>query len=187
MHPPPDYIRWYPGAIALARSLLSSLPHPHERAKDIVQQSVAQLIERGTDLGDFRQAWFFTVVRNGCIDELRRQRRYSRDEQALASTTDLDGPAEQALNREQQAQVQHALQSLSFEQREILLLRDVNDLSYATIAHILSINAGTVMSRIHRARMALRKALQQPVAEVIRHSADAAEPQPPRPVPKEAI
>lgn len=187
MHPPADYIRWYPGAIALARSLLSSLPYPQDRAKDIVQQAVAQLIERGAHLNDYRQAWFFTVVRNACIDELRRQRRYSRDEQALASTTELEGPAEHALNQEQQQQVQHALQSLSFEQREILLLRDVNDLSYATIAHILSINAGTVMSRIHRARMALRKALQKPSAEVANQAPASASLQPPQSMPKEAI
>lgn len=53
----------------------------------------------------------------------------------------------------------HALASLSVEQREIIVLRDYIDLSYAEIADVLEIASGTVMSRLHRARMALKKEL----------------------------
>lgn len=54
--------------------------------------------------------------------------------------------------------VRQALRSLPSEQREIIVLRDVNDFSYADIAQILQLNSGTVMSRLHRARIALRAA-----------------------------
>ncbi|MCC5880630.1 MAG: RNA polymerase sigma factor [Idiomarina sp.] len=161
----PDYIRWYPGAIALATSLLSAQGQAKERAKDIVQQAVAQLIERGEFLGVHRQAWFFTVVRNACIDELRQQRRYIADAHDSVEGVEDAGPAEHFFAAQRQQQIKHALQTLSFEQREILLLRDVNDLSYADIAQVLTINAGTVMSRLHRARMALRLALQSTSGE----------------------
>lgn len=156
----PDYIRWYPGAIALAGSLLSAQRQPQERAKDIVQQAVALLIERGEHLGAHRRAWFFTVVRNACIDEIREQRKYVMAEETVITEMTEAGPADHHLALERQQQIKHALQSLKFEQREILLLRDVNDLSYADISQVLAINVGTVMSRLHRARLALRLALQ---------------------------
>jgi RNA polymerase sigma-70 factor (ECF subfamily) len=55
------------------------------------------------------------------------------------------------------ATIREALARLSAEQREILILRDFNDLGYAEIAQVLEVPHGTVMSRLHRARLALRK------------------------------
>jgi len=55
--------------------------------------------------------------------------------------------------------LQNALTKLSSGQREIIILRDYMDLSYAEIADVLEIAQGTVMSRLHRARMALKEVL----------------------------
>jgi RNA polymerase sigma-70 factor (ECF subfamily) len=58
-------------------------------------------------------------------------------------------------------EIQFALQSIAKDKREIVVLRDYLDLSYAEIADVLEIAPGTVMSRLHRARMALKEALEQ--------------------------
>lgn len=57
--------------------------------------------------------------------------------------------------------IQVALRSIAKDQREIVVLRDYLDLSYAEIADVLEIAPGTVMSRLHLARMALKEALEQ--------------------------
>jgi RNA polymerase sigma-70 factor (ECF subfamily) len=56
--------------------------------------------------------------------------------------------------------VEQALDSLDPEQREVIVLRDVQGFDYAEIAEILSVPAGTVKSRLHRARAALRERLR---------------------------
>ena len=69
-------------------------------------------------------------------------------------------PLEHALLREQQDRQLHAaLRELSDAQREIVMLRDFLDLSYAEIAEVLELAQGTVMSRLHRARQELKRRL----------------------------
>jgi len=56
-------------------------------------------------------------------------------------------------------QIQRALRKLNFQQREIVMLKDFHGFNYAQIAEILDIPKGSVMSRLHRARMVLRNLL----------------------------
>ena len=70
------------------------------------------------------------------------------------------GPEETVEKAETAIAIQRALASIDSEKRQIVVLRDYLDLSYAEIADVLSIAPGTVMSRLHRARLALREALQ---------------------------
>ena len=98
------------------------------------------------------------VVRNRCLDMLRR-RRPGDDSTELVRDPGL-GP-EQSLSKEQRsAVIRHAISMLPADKREIIVLRDYMDLSYAEIAEVLGIASGTVMSRLHRARLALREALE---------------------------
>ena len=69
-------------------------------------------------------------------------------------------PAQTAAQDEDTARLRQALHELPDDMREILLLRDYHDLSYAEIAGVLNIAAGTAMSRLHRARSALRQRMQ---------------------------
>jgi RNA polymerase sigma-70 factor (ECF subfamily) len=89
---------------------------------------------------------------------LRRRRESSSmpvDELATSTRT-----PEEALEASQlSSRVERALATLSAERREIVVLRDYLDLSYAEIAKVLDIAPGTVMSRLHRARLALKEAL----------------------------
>ncbi len=72
----------------------------------------------------------------------------------------MDGPDTVAQRAEFNARLSEELQRLDSAHREIVLLRDCQDLSYAQIAEILGIAQGTVMSRLHRARMTLRERLR---------------------------
>ena len=150
------YLQWYPGALALARNLLGC----HASAEDVLQTSMSKTLGSSTlPLDEAAQrVWFFKVVRNGCFDHLRDQKKFATDTCIEQAAGFIDAPDMVEATQRQQW-VRTALQSLPSEQREIIVLRDVNDLSYADIAHILQLNSGTVMSRLHRARMALRAAL----------------------------
>ncbi|AOE50729.1 RNA polymerase sigma factor [Kangiella sediminilitoris] len=132
-------------------------------AEDVVQASIEKVLSHpkapkgGVDL----QKWLYRVVRNASIDRIRQQsRETSLDETgALLEPSDSISPEVQ-LEREQIRQrLRSALQTLPVHHRELVVLRDYHGHSYDDIAEILSVPKGTVMSRLHRARLALREAL----------------------------
>lgn len=112
--------------------------------------------------------WLYRLTRNVCIDHLRRLRRQPsvplETEQdgeliELPLPDSAPGPEERALHGEKQRVLAEAMQALAEEQREILILRVVNDLPYEQIAEILGLPLGTVKSRLARARIQLKKIL----------------------------
>lgn len=140
-----------------------------DEAADAVQDALRSAIERGgsykPERGPFR-AWFLTIVRNRCIDLLRS--RAARREVALEDSEAAwaDAPAAQepdvALARsELKDRFRAAIGRLSAEHREIVILRDYLDLTYAEIAEVVGVPQGTVMSRLHRARLALMEQLKE--------------------------
>jgi len=101
--------------------------------------------------------WFLRVVRNRSIDLLRKRRPVEPTD----ALVDPGGQPEQTLqNQQRDESLQAALAELPSDQRQIIILRDYIDLSYAEIADVLAVAPGTVMSRLHRARMALKKCLE---------------------------
>lgn len=111
--------------------------------------------------------WLYSIVRNRCRDLMRRGR--VRRTEPLEAEPDrwrpelIDGAADPELDAERaelRRQVFAALGALGREHREILVLRDYQDLSYQEIAAVLRVPRGTVMSRLHRARKALGSALR---------------------------
>lgn len=150
------------GAHALATQILGN----PEDAADAVHDAFTTVLARPEAYDGTRgpmKPWFLRLVRNRCIDQLR-QRRPGGD-----STAELiepgAGPDRMLEESQRDLQLQRALRSLSAEQRQIVVLRDFLDLSYAEIADVLEIPAGTVMSRLHRARLALKTLLEQQNAE----------------------
>ena len=101
--------------------------------------------------------WFLRIVRNQCIDLIRRRRPADVAVEELSDPGPGPEASLQASQRDQGLQL--ALASLSAGQRQIIVLRDYMDLSYSEIADVLEIAQGTVMSKLHRARMALREEL----------------------------
>jgi RNA polymerase sigma-70 factor (ECF subfamily) len=152
------------GAHALAIQILGN----PDDARDVVQDAFAVVLGRpdayDASKGPLRP-WFLRLVRNRCIDLLRSHRRTtSSDEEPADTSADPQTAAEIA---QRDAALKAALNSLDAGQREIIVLRDYLDLSYAEIASVLDIAAGTVMSRLHRARIALGKAYRDRYDESI--------------------
>jgi RNA polymerase sigma factor (sigma-70 family) len=148
------------------------LSGPGDEAQDLVQDAMLRAF-RGFD--GLRSAnvrpWLLTIVRN-CFYTARRQRPLNRTV-PLPEESDDDvippliaegpGPEEIALRADQRRSLEQVLQQLPDEYREILILREVEDMDYRAIAQVIAVPIGTVMSRLARARSALRKCwLAQP-------------------------
>lgn len=147
---------------ALAHTLDST-----EDARDLVQEALVQAFVK---LDTFQRAaafytWLYRIAFNLAISRRRRQRpRVSIDELREQSGNDPVSPAEgpeRRLDREEESQrVRRALSALPEEQRQILVLREMEDCSYEQLSEMLDVPIGTVRSRLFRARLALREQLQ---------------------------
>lgn len=137
--------------------------HDHD-AEDVVQEAYLRAFQffRGFQ-GDTGRAWLLQIVRNTCYTWQARKRP------AAASPTDrkvLDemvsptlNPETQLERREDRRLLRQAIDSLPIEFREVIVLRELEELSYKDIARITEVPMGTVMSRLARARERLREIL----------------------------
>lgn len=144
------------------RRFALSLTRRADQADDLVQITVERAI-RHADRYDPAQRldpWLFRIMRNAFIDETRRKRSAGTQidvhETPEALPTD-PGPGIEARLMLEAVRTQMA--SLPAEQREVLHLVCIEEMSYADAARILDIPKGTVMSRLSRARLALAEKL----------------------------
>ena len=101
-------------------------------------------------------AWMFRILRNHWIDHLRRTKAEGMMEDVATQTQLIGDPGEgPILSKLVLSEVQHAIDSLPQEQREVLVLVCAEDLSYREAADVLNVPIGTVMSRLARARKRL--------------------------------
>jgi RNA polymerase sigma-70 factor (ECF subfamily) len=137
-------------------------------AEDLVQETCLRAIRAMDRLRPDSnvKAWLFTILRNIWFNQLRRWRKAPEIVELepdgtgsnRAVETGKDPHAEYVSNIEQE-QVRTAIQKLSIEFREIIVLREYEELSYREIATVLECPLGTVMSRLARARSKLRDLL----------------------------
>ena len=138
-------------------------------AEDIVQDA---LFSAWRSIASFQglsfRAWLFRIATNRALDQLRSRKRRPElpldppdDDEVTWAEPVAPGPdlTQLAGDREALAAVETALQALPAEQRTALLLRDVEGFAYEEIAVITSVEIGTVKSRIHRGRLAVRNTL----------------------------
>jgi RNA polymerase sigma factor (sigma-70 family) len=154
-------------AYNLARWLLRN----EQSAEDAVQEASMRAFRYIDSLrGDDARPWLLGIVRNTCFTMLERQRsgpelvEFDDAEFAasanVAESNSID-PAAQLQRQRTRAQVDAAIRALSPPLREVIVLREFEDLEYAQIAIIVDVPIGTVMSRLARAREKLRGALSQ--------------------------
>ncbi len=139
-------------AYNLARYLLRN---PHE-AEDAVQDACLRAVRHfGGFRGGDARAWLLRIVRNTCFTLLRRRRAGGEsvefDEQVHA-LDDRAGPEADLARALATESLREALDRLPAEFREVIVLRELEGLSYKEIAQVAGVPIGTVMSRLSRAR-----------------------------------
>jgi RNA polymerase sigma-70 factor (ECF subfamily) len=155
-------------AMALARWLTGN----HHDAEDVVQDACLRALA-GIEgySGRGARAWLLTIVRNACFAWLAKNRPKSLvlvgdlaavDEIAQSDDAEPTLTPEAELIRKAEATLVHtALETLPIPFREVLVLRDINELSYKEIAAMLAVPIGTVMSRLSRGRTLLAIAIER--------------------------
>ena len=133
-------------------------------AEDIVQDAFVKAFQK---LDSFKgtssfYTWLYRIAFNTAVSHLRKQPPIiSIDElqEAIGDNLADDGerPGEAMEKKERSKQIQSALQLLTEEHRTILILREVEQMSYETLANLFQLPVGTIRSRLHRARMCLRE------------------------------
>ncbi|HSB08067.1 MAG TPA: sigma-70 family RNA polymerase sigma factor [Blastocatellia bacterium] len=146
-----------------------TLTHSRTEAEDLVQETYLRAVRAFDRLmpESNLKSWLFAIMRNAWLNQLRHTRSGPRFVELDAEEDDrapwLDNlandPHEAYVRKLEREEVRAAIESLSRSHREIIVLRDIEGFSYQQIASILGCPAGTVMSRLGRAREKLRRLL----------------------------
>jgi len=163
-----------PAAYNLARWLLRDDQHAH----DVVQEAYLRAFRffgglRGSEV----RPWLLGIVRNACHDWMRQHRKLAdqlefdelRDSERLwpdAATALGADPAALWERRAQRGRIDAAIEALAPVFREVVVLRELEEMSYEDIALVAGVPIGTVMSRLSRARALLRAALRDEAGDV---------------------
>jgi RNA polymerase sigma-70 factor (ECF subfamily) len=137
------------------------LVHNEQTSLDIVQET---FIAAARHLGGLREddkfgSWLFGIAHQKCIQHWRKRKDILLDEFPEVPDEFEDGPDDLLIRREEEAVFMKLLNQLPLPQRSVLLLHFVEDFSLEEIAHITETQLGTVKSRMHYAKRALRKLL----------------------------
>jgi RNA polymerase sigma-70 factor (ECF subfamily) len=140
-----------------------------EDAEDLTQEvfiKVFRTLKSFDPLQAKFTTWVNRIARNHLVDHYRRTRS-DRVTSTLDETMPITDPssrgqpASRVESRERREKLQEGLSKLSPDLREAVILRDLQDLDYAEIAHILEVPEGTVKSRINRGRLELARVLKR--------------------------
>ena len=145
-----------------------------EDAQELAQDA---LVRAFTSIKKFRgdssfSTWLYRITINVCTDFLRKRNKAvlismeqgaaaNDNGQAMQIPEETPGPEELAEKAQLKELLRDAMDSLADEDRQVLILRDMMDLSYKEIADTLNVNEGTVKSRINRARTGLKEIIIQ--------------------------
>jgi len=171
-----DRVRFEEEALALADQVYRVARHlvgNREEAEDLVQETYARAFRswRSFTPGTNLRAWLLRILTNLNIDRGRRIQRQP-DQQPLEEgdyflynrleeTTDGVPDEDRVVQRLSQNDVVNALSEVPHDFRDVVVLVDIGDFTYADAAQILDIPVGTVMSRLHRGRRILKQAMAE--------------------------
>ena len=148
-----------------------------EQAQDVTQETFLRIYENRDRLlktSSFK-SWMFTIARNQCLNALRRRKRLiSLDPTLESSLLAIDTPISKMEKSEQVQFVTQFLQLLKPEYREVLVLREYQNLTYEEIAAITRSTISAVKSRLFKARRKLAK-IMEPMWDPVEPEADEKE------------
>jgi RNA polymerase sigma-70 factor, ECF subfamily len=148
-----------------ARKLASWLLHNEQDVDDAVQEASLRALQF-FDTFDGRDArkWLLAIVRNTCFNILHKARIAARnipfDDSAHWAATPAHDPQSALLKKEQAEKARRSIAALTSEFKQALELRELKGMSYRQIAEATGVPVGTVMSRLARGRLRLRKVLR---------------------------
>jgi RNA polymerase sigma-70 factor, ECF subfamily len=175
-----DRVRFEEDALALSDQVYRVARHlagSREEADDLVQETYARAFRswRQFQPGTNLRAWLLRILTNLNIDRGRRQQRAPQMQpleandyflyDRLAESGDGVSDEERVVERLSQDDIVTALSAVPHDFRDVLVLVDLGDFSYADAAQILDIPVGTVMSRLHRGRRILKRELAESALE----------------------
>jgi RNA polymerase sigma-70 factor (ECF subfamily) len=166
--------RWIYGQRDFIRSVLFRYTKDGDTAEDLIQETFLQALR---SLPSFRgdskiTTWLYSIARNVALSRLRQTRRYNylesetlehvqaTSEGELETNTEGPSPADDTVRSEEMRLLHDALDELSPSYREVVALRDLEELSTREVAEQLGLSRVNVRVRLHRARTALREQLQ---------------------------
>jgi RNA polymerase sigma-70 factor (ECF subfamily) len=141
------------------------LVHDEQTSLDIVQETFINAVRYLTSLHDDAKfgSWLFGIAHQKCIQRWRKQSREEmlREEIFGGPEKFEDDPSELLIREEQETEFMNLLNQLPPPQRSVLLLHFIEEFSLEEIARITDVSLGTVKSRMHYAKKALRKLLEE--------------------------
>jgi len=147
--------------IPVLRRYARALVRNRADADDLVQDCLERAVSRWTQRhGGNVRAWLFAILHNLAVDRFRRSAARGRHVSIDETNEDHFGNAATQEQRLMYRDVLNKLAKLPEDQRAVLLLVAVEDLSYADAAHVLGVPVGTIMSRLSRARERLQQEIE---------------------------
>ncbi len=142
------------------RYFISRLSANPEMAEDIFQDTWLTVIRRIHTLKkiDAFSTWLYRIARNKVYQQLRRKRKLSELNENIAVPNDTENDV---FSSEDAAKIHRCLKELLPEYREVLMLRFLEQMSYEQISQVINCRLGTVKSRIHYAKLALKKEMEK--------------------------
>ena len=141
------------------RRYACALTRNAEMGDDLVQETLVRALAKrhlwqpGTNL----RAWLFTIMHNQNVNLVRRNLREGSVESLSELSDKLAGTTSDPIVRRQLCELEHAIDDLPIEQRQVILLIGLEGMNYAEAAAVINVPVGTVRSRLSRAREALRQ------------------------------
>ncbi len=149
------------GLYALAYQMLGN----QLEAEDVVQDTFIKLWQRKEQGGEYEKAWLYKVTRNHCLDILRRRKHVYEYQIAQAVGSDVSPSASDAvLNDELSGEIGKAINQLEEPYQSLLVMREVNGLSYQVLADALDLSLSQTKVYLHRARKQLKESLEKTYA-----------------------